>query len=70
MLVLSIQFMITIKLIRRKADNLYYPTDHKDKMLMQHCMNEDLETVNNNGLAKVQHVANMHGWEVRVFTEE
>ena len=62
--------MITINLIRRKADNLYYPVVNADKMLMQHCINEDLTALNNNGLHKAKYVAAAHSWKIEIKEEE
>jgi hypothetical protein len=44
----------------------FWPKENSDRLLMQHCVNEDLSAVNELGMEKVVHVALAHGWIVDV----
>ena len=46
-------------------DGLFYPCCESDKLLMQHCVNTDLEALNEKGLEKARYVALAHDWQIR-----
>lgn len=60
--------MKTIRLEKKLDDiGVFYQTnDAESEFLMQHCMNEDLFSVNEDGFQKLEFIATAHGWKVEV----
>lgn len=46
---------------------IYVPCSTEDKYLMEHLLNEDLESLNEEGLEKVMYVAHAHGWKIEII---
>lgn len=46
--------------------HIYVPLNKGDKFLMQHCMNEDLECLNDEGLEKCRYLAISHDWNINI----
>ena len=60
---------ITLRKIKQmpcESVKFYSPVTERDKFLMQHCVNEDLDALNEIGLEKVKAVASAHGWSVTI----
>lgn len=62
--------MITIVLKKESigySNNIYVPQTSADKHLMQHCVNEDLDSLNEEGLSKAHYIAAAHEWRIEVI---
>lgn len=46
---------------------IYQPISESDLKLMQHCINEDLIYLNEDGLDKVRYIAAAHDWKIEVI---
>ena len=57
--------MTTIQLKEIGTDS-YQPEDEASLALMQHCVNEDLVTLNAVGFEKLKTVADAHSWLVEI----
>lgn len=54
--------IVTIYL--KQEGEFYRPVSDKSKLLMQHCIGEQLELLNEKGLQDMEQVAIAHGWAI------
>lgn len=57
---------IRFKAIQYSGGTSYIPIGIESEFLMQHCLNNDLASINHNGMEKLKIIAKAHGWEVVV----
>lgn len=57
---------MTIIKLKETGTGYFVPETESDQMLMQHCVNEDLDALNNIGLEKAQTVAKAHNWKIKI----
>lgn len=57
---------IVFKVEQYSGGTSYVPVGQDSTMLMQHCLNTDLASINRHGMEKLKVVAKAHGWEIEL----